>query len=544
MCLEVEIYMLRLHLHIFFLCLLMALSCQRYPDPYTEGVPAFVSIESHVQGSSVVMTAVLEKALPNKFECGFYYGLKGTAQKKVEAQLQGNRVTLEQSGLMSASNYTFKAYITNGRNERCSQESTFSTDPDEPPVDPDDPSTNPDEPEIPPTDDPEAPPVDPDDPSTNPDEPETPPTDDPVTPPVVDPEEPTVELIDFADEGMKNACVAAFDIDHDGELSTAEASAVKDLSKLDLNGVYAASFDEFKYFTSVESIPPAFFKNQLLVSITFPASLKTISSEAFEDCLGLTHIEIPSGVTEIGSWAFCGCSNIRTVSLPQPEGALITMKRGFVFLSILSPVDQGEEFAAHLFVRTESAEHGGRDHFRILFFNTAHHHAKMLTFENDSHAFRIHALHYRFGDLFCKFFLNLQSSCETVNYTRKFRNPKNLPARNVTDRASSVKRKHVILAHRINLNVAKNDHVIRARFKNRVVYDLAGSLPISSGEERQRFRNALRRFQKAFAIRIFSKLYKQLPYQRGYFLFIRFFGRIFLFHFHISPSNHLTRVSS
>lgn len=284
--------MLRLHLHIFFLCLLMALSCQRYADPYTEGVPEFVSIESHVQGSSVVMTAVLEKALPNKFECGFYYGLKGTEQKKVEAQLQGSRVILEQSGLMSASNYTFKAYITNGRNERCSQESTFSTDPDEPPVDPDDPSTNPDEPE-------------------------TPPTEDPVTPPVVDPEEPTVELIDFADEGMKNACVAAFDVDHDGELSTAEASAVKDLSKLDLNGVYAVSFDEFRYFTSVESIPPAFFKNQLLVSITFPASLKTISSTAFEDCLGLTHIEIPSGVTEIGSWAFCRCSNIRTVSLPQ-----------------------------------------------------------------------------------------------------------------------------------------------------------------------------------------------------------------------------------
>lgn len=312
MCLEVEIYMLRLHLHILFLCLLMALSCQRYPDPYTEGVPAFVSIESHVQGSSVVMTAVLKKDLPNKFECGFYYGLKGTAQKKVEAQLQGSRVTLEQSGLMSASNYTFKAYITNGRNERCSQESTFSTDPDEPPVDPDEPSTNPDEPETPPTEDPVTPPAD--DPST---EPEIPPTDDPVTPPVVDPEEPTVELIDFADEGMKNACVEAFDVDHDGELSTAEASAVKDLSKLDLSGVYAASFDEFKYFTSVESIPPAFFKNQLLVSITFPASLKTISSNAFEACLGLTHIEIPSGVTEIGSWAFCSCSNIRTVSLPQ-----------------------------------------------------------------------------------------------------------------------------------------------------------------------------------------------------------------------------------
>lgn len=350
--------MLRLHLHIFFLCLLMALSCQRYPDPYTEGVPEFVSIESHVQGSSVVMTAVLEKALPNKFECGFYYGLKGTEQKKVEAQLQGSRVILEQSGLMSASNYTFKAYITNGRNERCSQESTFSTDPGEPPVDPDEPLVDPDEPSVDPDEppvDPDEPSVDPDDPSTNPDEPETPPTEDPVTPPVVDPEEPTVELIDFADEGMKNACVAAFDVDHDGELSTAEASAVKDLSKLDLSGVYASSFDEFRYFTSVESIPPEFFKNQLLVSITFPASLKTISSNAFEACLGLTHLEIPSGVTEIGSWAFCGCSNIRAVSLPQTLETLAEQAfRACSKLESIELPDSMKELHRYMFLQCSS----------------------------------------------------------------------------------------------------------------------------------------------------------------------------------------------
>ena len=349
MCLEVEIYMLRLHLHIFFLCLLMTLSCQRYPDPYTEAVPEFVSIESHVQGSSVVMTAVLEKALPNKFECGFYYGLKGTEQTKVEAQLQGSRVILEQSGLMSASNYTFKAYITNGRNERCSFESTFSTDPEAPPVDPDDSSTNPDEPETPPTDEPETPPVDPDeplvdpdDPSTNPDEPETPPTedpvtppaddpstepeipptDDPVTPPVVDPEEPTVELIDFADEGMKNACVAAFDRDNDGELSVEEAADVRNLASLDLKGLYVTSFDEFRYFTSVETVPYECFKGQLLNSIVFPSGLKTICESAFAECIGLTAVEIPSGVREIGNSVFKGCSNIRSVTLPQTVGTI------------------------------------------------------------------------------------------------------------------------------------------------------------------------------------------------------------------------------
>jgi len=321
--------MLRRIINILVSSLLVALSCQRGPVPSAEWKPVFVSTEALVNDNYVAMTAVLEPGFSEDFEYGFYYGTTGAAQIKVAARFQDNCMMAEVSSLEYDCAYVFKAYISNGRNEVCSAENEFVTGPQpqtpsqpvEPPVvepeDPvappsDDPST---EPEIPPTDDP-------DDPSTNPDEPEVPPTDDPVTPPVVDPEEPTVELIDFADVTMKSACVAAFDRDNDGELSVREAADVRGLASLDLKGLYVTSFDEFRYFTSVETVPYECFKGQPLNSIVFPSGLKTICESAFAECIGLTAVEIPSGVREIGNSAFNGCSNIRSVTLPQTVGTI------------------------------------------------------------------------------------------------------------------------------------------------------------------------------------------------------------------------------
>lgn len=343
--------MLRRKINVLVSSLLVALSCQRVPVPSVEWMPVFVSAEAQVNDNSVALTAVLESGLSEDFEYGFYYGTAGAAQIKVAARFRDNCMMAEVSSLEYDCAYVFKAYISNGRNEVCSAENEFVTGsqpqtpspPVEPPVvepeDPvappsDDPSTEPEdpvvppsddpstEPEIPPTEDPEAPPVDPDDPSTNPDEPETPPTEDPVTPPVVDPEEPTVELIDFADATMKSACVAAFDRDNDGELSVEEAADVRNLASLDLKGLYVTSFDEFRYFTSVETVPYECFKGQPLNSIVFPSGLKTICESAFAECIGLTAVEIPSGVREIGNSAFNGCSNIRSVTLPQTVGTI------------------------------------------------------------------------------------------------------------------------------------------------------------------------------------------------------------------------------
>jgi len=51
-------------------------------------------------------------------------------------------------------------------------------------------------------------------------------------------------------------------------------------------------------------------------SITIDPAVKTIGTEAFRNCSGLTSISIPSGVTTISSWAFYWCDGLTSVTIP------------------------------------------------------------------------------------------------------------------------------------------------------------------------------------------------------------------------------------
>ena len=54
-----------------------------------------------------------------------------------------------------------------------------------------------------------------------------------------------------------------------------------------------------------------------LTSLSLPSGVNEIGSSAFEDCSGLTSLSLPSGVTEIGSSAFSGCTGLTSLSLPS-----------------------------------------------------------------------------------------------------------------------------------------------------------------------------------------------------------------------------------
>ena len=54
-----------------------------------------------------------------------------------------------------------------------------------------------------------------------------------------------------------------------------------------------------------------------LTSIEIPSSVTKIGSWAFSGCSGLTSIEIPSSVTEIGDSAFSGCSGLTSIEIPN-----------------------------------------------------------------------------------------------------------------------------------------------------------------------------------------------------------------------------------
>ena len=66
----------------------------------------------------------------------------------------------------------------------------------------------------------------------------------------------------------------------------------------------------------VTSIGSQAFQNcTTLTSVTIPNSVKSIGSQAFQNCTALTSITIPNSVTTIGKESFWGCSNLTSVTL-------------------------------------------------------------------------------------------------------------------------------------------------------------------------------------------------------------------------------------
>ena len=54
-----------------------------------------------------------------------------------------------------------------------------------------------------------------------------------------------------------------------------------------------------------------------LTSLSLPSGVNEIGSSAFEDCSGLTSLSLPSGITKIGSLTFYGCTGLTSLSLPS-----------------------------------------------------------------------------------------------------------------------------------------------------------------------------------------------------------------------------------
>lgn len=112
--------------------------------------------------------------------------------------------------------------------------------------------------------------------------------------------------IEFADANVKALCVANWDTNGDGELSEAEAAAVTDIGTVFKWQSKITSFDEFRYFTGLTSIPTyAFTQCYELTSIRIPQTITSIGDAAFSYCGALTSINVESGNTVYDSRNNC-----------------------------------------------------------------------------------------------------------------------------------------------------------------------------------------------------------------------------------------------
>ena len=166
--------------------------------------------------------------------------------------------------------------------------------------------------------------------------------------------------ITFADTNVKAVCVSHWDTNGDNELSYAEAASVTSLSNYFQNNSEITSFVELQYFIGLSSIGyyafdgcigltsielpsfvtfignAAFNRCTGLATITIPNLVTSIGSNAFQLCRGLTSIDIPNSVTTIGSEAFSQCSGLISIEIPTTVTSIGT--NPFIYCSSLEQI--------------------------------------------------------------------------------------------------------------------------------------------------------------------------------------------------------------
>ncbi len=94
-----------------------------------------------------------------------------------------------------------------------------------------------------------------------------------------------LHYIDIDDLRARAVCLEQWDGDNDGELSTEEAAAVKDIGEVFRNQPQLKSLEVLRYFTALTAIP----------------------DNAFRNATSLTTVYVPQNVRQVGEMAFTGC---------------------------------------------------------------------------------------------------------------------------------------------------------------------------------------------------------------------------------------------
>ena len=126
------------------------------------------------------------------------------------------------------------------------------------------------------------------------------------------------ENIQFEDLQVKAICCKNWDTNNDGELSYAEAAAVETIGTVFKDNTNIIAFTELKYFTGISEIPTSAFSGcTALWKVILPENITIIGNYAFYKCISLSRINLPNEVTTIGDDAFYRCSVLTDIKFPK-----------------------------------------------------------------------------------------------------------------------------------------------------------------------------------------------------------------------------------
>ncbi len=164
-----------------------------------------------------------------------------------------------------------------------------------------------------------------------------------------------------------------------------------------------------------------------------------------------------------------------------------------------------EEFVAGGDGVVEAAEHGRGDHAGVLLFDAAHHHAQVLGFDDDADALGLEGVHEGAGDLVGETLLHLEAAGEEVGEAGELADANDLAAGDVADVADAEEGQEVVLAQRIDFDVADDDHVVGFDLEHGGIEEGGGILFVAADEVGPGLGGPLGRPAKAFAFGILAE---------------------------------------
>ncbi len=152
------------------------------------------------------------------------------------------------------------------------------------------------------------------------------------------------ENIQFEDLRVKAICCKNWDTNNDGELSYAEAAAVRTLGNVFSKNTNIIAFTELEYFTGITAFSnkeflecknlwkiklpknlteiesgydEGAFSDTSISNIVIPKSLKILGDYTFYYCKSLTNIVLSDNLSTIGKCAFGLCESLKEITIPN-----------------------------------------------------------------------------------------------------------------------------------------------------------------------------------------------------------------------------------